>query len=79
MFESIWIVVEAVNSLLSFDILYPSGHDEQESIAKGFRDASKVEFDSCAGVIDGILIWMRKPSLKQAEKAGVGEKKFRLV
>ena len=75
-FDSIWIVVESVNSLSSFHISYPSAHEKQESIAKGFRDASKVKFDCCAGAIDGILIWMHKPSMKQADKAGVGQKKF---
>ena len=76
MFESVWIVVEAVNATKSFDISYPSGHDEQRSIALGFKNASKVKFDCCAGAIDGILIWMHKPSLKEAQKAGVGQKKF---
>ena len=75
-FESVWIVVEALNSTSSFNISYPSGQEEQKRIAKGFKDASKVKFDCCAGAIDGILIWMHKPSLKQAEKAGVGQKKF---
>ena len=42
----------------------------------GFRDASKVKFDCCAGAIDGILIWMHKPSSKEAKNAGVGQKKF---
>ncbi len=26
---------------------------------------------NCAGAIDGILIWMLKPSLKEAKKSGV--------
>ena len=45
-------------------------------IARGFCNASKVKFDCCAGAIDGILIWMHKPSLKEAEAAGIGQKKF---
>lgn len=75
-FESVWIVVESLNCFSSFNISYPSSPDEQKAIAMGFRDASKVKFDCCAGAIDGILIWMHKPSSKEAKNAGVGQKKF---
>ncbi len=75
-FESVWMVVEAVNKLPAMNIEYPSDIEEQMMIARGFCNASKVKFDCCAGAIDGILIWMHKPSLKEAEAAGVGQKKF---
>lgn len=75
-FESVWMVVEAVNVCEQMKITYPSDVEEQKKIARGFRDASRVKFDCCAGAIDGILIWMHKPSLKEAEAAGVGQKKF---
>ena len=75
-FESVWIIVEAVNELPAFKIEYPSDVAKQKKIARGFCSASKVKFDCCAGAIDGILIWMHKPSLKEADGAGVGQKKF---
>jgi hypothetical protein len=75
-FESVWIVVEAVNECSSMKIEYPSDVAVQKRIAKGFHDVSKVKFDCCAGAIDGILIWMHKPSAKEADGAGVGQKKF---
>ena len=75
-FESVWIVVEAVNQLPAMKIQYPSDVAEQKRIAKGFCDASKVKFDCCAGAIDGVLIWMHKPLLKEANAAGIGQKKF---
>ena len=50
--------------------------DKQKKIVSGFCSASKVKFDCCAGAIYGILIWMHKPSLKEADAAGVGQKKF---
>jgi hypothetical protein len=62
--------------LPAMKIEYPSDVEEQKKIAKGFCDASKVRFDCCAGAIDGILIWMHKPSMKEADAAGVGQKKF---
>jgi len=75
-FESVWIVVEAVNMLPAMKIEYPSDVEEQKKIAKGFCDASKVRFDCCAWEINGILIWMHKPSMKEADAAGVGQKKI---
>jgi hypothetical protein len=75
-FESVWMIVEAVNELPGMKIEYPSDVKELKKIARGFCTASKVKFDCCAGAIDGILIWMHKPSLKEANRAGVGQKKF---
>jgi hypothetical protein len=75
-FESVWIIVEAVNELPAMKIEYSSDVNKQKKIASGFCSASKVKFDCCAGAIDGILIWMHKPSLKEADAAGVGQKKF---
>lgn len=75
-FESVWIIVEAVNELSAMKIEYPSDVEVQKKIAVGFRNVSKVKFDCCAGAIDGILIWMHKPSMRDANAAGVGQKKF---
>ncbi len=73
---SVWIVVHAINTFPGFQITFPSSFIEQEKIAKGFKKASTVGFDNCVGAIDGILIWMLKPTAKEAAKAGVGQKKF---
>ena len=70
-FESVWIVVKAVNALSAMKILYPSDVEMQKKIASGFCKASKVKFNCCAGAIDGILIWMHKPPKKEADAAGV--------
>jgi hypothetical protein len=75
-FESVWMIVEAVNELAEMQIEYPSDVECQKKIAKGFCEASKVKFNCCTGEIDGVLIWMHKPSLKEANAAGVGQKKF---
>lgn len=73
---SVWIVVEAIHKCPQFEISYPEGVEEQREIAAGFEAASTPGIRNCAGAIDGILIWMLKPSLKQAEKSGVDQKKF---
>jgi hypothetical protein len=73
---SVWIVVHAINTFPGFQITFPSSYTEQEKIVKGFKKASTVRFDNCVGAIDGILIWMLKPTAKEAAKTGVGQKKF---
>jgi hypothetical protein len=73
---SVWIVVEAINICPQIDILYPDTLEEQRRIAAGFQAASTPGIQNCAGAIDGILIWMLKPSQREAREAGVDQKKF---
>ena len=74
--DSVWHVVHAVNNLPEFKIEYPSSVDEQRRIAADFKRVSGVGFDNCAGAIDGVLIWMQKPSLREAKRVGVDQMKF---
>jgi hypothetical protein len=60
----------------TFFIEHPADHEKQKEIASAFYNASSAGFDSCAGAIDGILIWTQKPSEKDAAKCGLGQKKF---
>ena len=60
--ESVWADAEAVNSLDEFVIEYPSLEEYQLKIAQESQNVSKVQFSSCASTIDGILIWILKPS-----------------
>jgi hypothetical protein len=76
LFESVWYVVDAINKTTSFDIKYPQNHEEQKKIAADFNAISEVDFDVCAGAIDGILIWTLKPTLEDAKAVGVDQMKF---
>ena len=73
---SVWIVVDAINACPRFCIKYPESLEEQRRIAAEFEAASTPGIRNCAGAIDGILIWMLKPSLEEAKKVGVDQKKF---
>jgi hypothetical protein len=75
-FDCVWIVVEAINSVSATKIEHPSDVEEEKNIARGFCNARKVKFDCCAGTVDGVLIWMHKPSMKEADAVGVSQKKF---
>jgi hypothetical protein len=74
--ESIWVVVEAVNSYDEFVIEYPASETAQLKIAREFQNVSEVQFSNCAGAIDGILIWIIKPLEEDAINAGCGRRKF---
>jgi len=78
-FDSVWIVVEAIKNEREFDIEYPSSHEEQRRIAHEFKKKSQVGFDNCVGAIDGILIWMHKPSEKECKRSNCVDVSTNLV
>ena len=55
---------------------YPEDHNKQQSVAQGFENVSTADLECCAQAIDGILIWIHKPSLKDCEDAGCSPHKF---
>jgi hypothetical protein len=75
-YQSIWFVVEAINATQQLGITFPTSHEEQQQIAEGFKTKSTIGFDNCAGCIDGILVWIHKPSTQELDKLGIGGKKF---
>jgi len=75
-FNSLWLVVDAINSTPSFDIEYPSEHGAQLRIARGFKAISEANFHNCAGCIDGLLIWILKPTDEETEKHKCPATKF---
>jgi hypothetical protein len=74
--RSYWFVVDAINSHPNFKIEYPTDHDAQRQIARGFQNVSSAGFNCCAGAIDGILIWIHKPSKKDCMDVGCSDGKF---
>ena len=76
MHRSVWRVVDAVNNLPDFAIEYPASHGKQKQIAKSFEKKSGAGFRCCAGAIDGILIWIHKPSKKCCTEAGCADGNF---
>lgn len=68
---SVWYVVQAIHSYPDFAISYPSNHDEQRAIARGFAAKSTAGFTCCAGAVDGILIWTHRPFEDDAKEAAI--------
>jgi hypothetical protein len=74
--NSCWKMVDALNKHFRFAIKYPDDHGLQHSIADGFHKVSGANFQCCAGAIDGILIWIHRPSDKDCEAVGCSPGKF---
>ena len=75
-FESVTFVVDAINKNNEMAISFPTNHDDQREIARGFQSKSEVGINRAVGCIDGIVIWMHKPTKEECEAAGVDESKF---
>ena len=74
--DSVNHVINAVCMSKSLKIAFPREHQEQLRIAKEFEVRSDAKFRSCAGAIDGMLIWISKPCEKKCKKIGLGSGKF---
>ena len=53
--------------------------ESRKIIVACFEKASLVGFNTCAGAVDGILIWMQKPNIKEAKRVGVDQKNIPLT
>jgi DDE superfamily endonuclease len=75
-FRCVWSVVDAVNACPDLSFQFPSDWEEQQKIADGFKTVSRGMFSCCTGAIDGILVWIERPSDKHCDLSGCGAKKF---
>jgi hypothetical protein len=74
-FYSIWGVVDVVNNNKHLGIQFPD-HSEQLEIAHSFQQMSGAKFGTVVGAIDGILIWILKPSKRECRQLQCGEASF---
>ena len=77
-FTSVDYVIDAINLCDndSMKIEFPSDHNKQLEIANALKKRSDADFDCCAGLIDGIIIWTHKPSEEDCIETGVSSKKY---
>ena len=74
--KSVWAVVDAIHKAPQLNIVFPQSPEEQDNVAQGFKAKSDLDIDVCAGAIDGILIWIHKPSKNDAKAIQFGPAKF---
>ena len=74
-FISVWGVINCVNNNPKLAFNFPT-FEQQKEIASGYQKMSGANFDNVIGAIDGILIWILKPTLTECLKAKCGEISF---
>ena len=73
---SVWAVIDTIYAASQLNIAFPKTHEEQESVADGFASKSDLDINTCVGAIDGILIWIHKPSKRDVKAIQFGPSKF---
>ena len=77
LYRCIWRVVDLVNTLSDFaTLMYPKSHQEQKKIANEFKMRSLPGFPNCGGCIDGLLLWIEKPTKADCLKSKCNSGKF---
>jgi hypothetical protein len=74
--SSVWEVVDAIHKASELDIKFPETHMEQTELMLQFKEKSSIDIDCCVGAIDGMLIWMNKPTTSDQKAIGFGPAKF---
>jgi hypothetical protein len=72
----VWIVVDAINKCPGLNIIYPTDHEKQKKVVKGFEGKSRVGFRICAGAIDGMLVWIEQPRRRDCNDMNSGPRIF---
>ena len=73
---SVWIIVDSIHASKELDIHFPRTHAEQTEIMLQFKAKSSIQIDCCVGCIDGLLIWISKPTKRDQIEIGFGPTKF---
>ena len=75
-FVSVWGVVDCVNKCDQLSFHFPK-LDEQDEISEGYLKRSGAGFSNVIGGIDGILIWIKKPTKTKCAMAKVADGLFK--
>ena len=75
-YQSVWCVIHAVNTCPQLQQMFPKSQQDCKDLATVFTGQSQAGFTNCVVCIDGMLLWMEKPSKQQCVEAGVDSGKF---
>ena len=75
-YKSVWEVAGTLKNTLDLDISCLLSFQKQKNIANGFKKKLSAMIDCCNGAIDGILIWIHKPTDKFCKEANCNAGKF---
>ena len=74
--NSVWDIVDRINFNEALSIKFPTCHHKQQEIADNFEKNHVFFSDNCTGCVDGMLVWITKPSKSVLEGTSIGEWKF---
>ena len=69
-------IVDSIHATPELNIKFPETYADQTEVMLGFKQKSSVDLDCCVGAIDGMLVWMNKPTKDDQKKVGFGPSKF---
>ena len=75
LYPIIWEVVDRAINYLPV-IQFPESYEKQQEIADGFKKRSACGIDCCCGCIDGMLVWLERPSKTSCKVMKCGPEKF---
>lgn len=76
LYNCVWHTILAINRCSILQMQFPSTHEEQRKVANEFKSKSTAGFDCCVGCIDGMLLWIEKPTKVDCCKMKTGEARF---
>jgi len=74
-YDCVWGVVDCINGCETLSFSFPS-LDEQHQICEGYKKRSWINLPNIIGAIDGMLVWVKKPSIEASDDAKVGQVNF---
>jgi hypothetical protein len=71
-----WYIVDAIHASSQLDIKFPESYTAQAECVQGFKSKYSIIIDCCLGAIDGMFVWMNKPTIADQANIGFGPSKF---
>lgn len=75
-YNSVSIVIDAINDTDDLKITYPESFNDQIKIANEFEKCSDAKISICAGAHDGMLVWIERPNEKDCKQNKCDPDKF---
>lgn len=60
--KSVRFVMDSIHLSPEHISKYPETYTQQTESANGFKNESSIQIDCCIGAIDGMLVWINKPT-----------------
>lgn len=76
LYNCIWHTIAAINNCPHLKFKFPRKHEDQLALAAEFTKRSQAGFCCCVGCIDGMLLWIDRPTAEDCRQMKTGDAKF---